>query len=415
MNNKKLTNYILIFFISVSFIIKLIMILIYKNQLTLSSDDLNYIKSAVVLVKRGIFIFYGFNDPTVFVMPGYPFFLAGIFKLFGFGLIGIQAVRILQAAISCITILMVFLTARTLFNRKIGLIAAFLVSFYPPNIITSGYILTETIFTAGLITLIYFSIKFSTELGMVHENRPPAPFVVKFIILSIIWTIATLIRPTMALYPLLLFFYLFIYHKYSVIKLIKIGTIMLMTFVIIILPWWIRNYSYYGEFIPLSASSGNPMLQGTYVRYKQTPENIVYYKLGKNTFETNKIEVETAKKRMASEFKKDFFGYLGWFTIGKTIFFWATPFYWKAFFNIRAPIVFIFHYIILLGFLGIASLIKYNFFKFILPISVILYFNVVHCYYMAFDRYAFPLIPLLSIFSALILSQTGRLLSYSKH
>lgn len=413
MKKTKLTNYILMLLISVSFIIKLIMILIYKNELTLSSDDLNYIKSAVVLVKRGIFIFYGFNDPTVFVMPGYPFFLAGIFKLLGFGLIGIQTVRILQAAISCITILMVFLTARTLFNRKIALIAAFLVSFYPPNIITTGYILTETVFTAILCTLIYFSITFPAD-HVEQGDGSPTPFVAKFIILGILWTAITLIRPTIALYPLLLFFYLFIYHKYSVIKLIKIGTVMFMTFVIIILPWWIRNYSYYGEFIPLSASSGNPMLQGTYVRYKQTPENIVYYKLGKNTFETNKIEVETAKKRMASEFKKDFFGYLGWFTIGKTIFFWATPFYWKAFFNIRAPIVFIFHYVILLGFLGIASLINYNLFKFILPISVILYFNVVHCYYMAFDRYAFPLMPLMSIFSALILSQTGRLLSYSK-
>lgn len=459
MNKKKLSNQLLILFITISFTIKLVMILIYKNELNLASDDLNYIKCAIVLVKRGIFTFYGFNDPTVFVMPGYPLFLAGMFRIFGYGFLGIQAVRIVQAVISCITILMVYLIGKTLFNRKIGLVSSFLVSFYIPNIITAGYILTETIFTAFLCTLIYLSIKFADsivtqsessenletvpkhklaensgsvpefelsqnsetvpefkltknsrtvpnfELVENSETVPNYKLEVRFIVLGVIWACITLIRPTIALYPVLLFLYLFVYHKFSIFKMIKLGSIMLITFIIIIMPWWIRNYTEYGAFIPLSASSGNPMLQGTYVNYKQTPENIVYYKIGKNTYETNKTEVETAKLRIARELKKDFFGYMGWFIVGKTIFFWATPFYWKEFFHIGTAFVFIYHYVILLGFIGIGYLIKNNLFKFILLISVILYFNVIHCYYMAFDRYAFPIMPLMTIFCSFILSK----------
>ena len=124
---------------------------------------------------------------------------------------------------------------------------------------------------------------------------------------------------------------------------------MAITFVIIISPWWIRNYREYGMFIPLAASSGNPMLQGTYINYEQTPENIVYYKLGKNALETNQNEVETAKKRMIEGFKNDFWRYLKWYTIDKTLLFWRTGFYWREFLGVNQYQVILFHYIILLG------------------------------------------------------------------
>ena len=46
------------------------------------------------------------------------------------------------------------------------------------------------------------------------------------------------------------------------------------------------------------------MLQGTYVNYVQIPENVVYYELGKNAYETNRNEVEAAKQRIKTELKK---------------------------------------------------------------------------------------------------------------
>ena len=44
-----------------------------------------------------------------------------------------------------------------------------------------------------------------------------------------------------------------------------------------------------------------------------------------------------------------------------------------------------------------------EFTKYILPIGLIAYFNVVHCYYMAIDRYAFPLLPRSSIFTGYLI------------
>lgn len=391
MKNIKKVYFILGTFITISLTIKLIMIFKYGNELTLASDDLNYIESAVYLLKKNALVFHNYNEPTVFIMPGYPLFLAMIFRIFGYAIAGYQMVRVIQAIISCITILMVFKISVILFDMKVALLSAFLTSFYIPNIITSGYLLTETLFTALLYILLYYSLVYSDS-----------PSMGKFAALGAMWAAAVMLRPTIAPYPGLLFFYMFVNKRNKFKNLIKYGLVMAISFIVIFLPWWLRNYNEYGKFIPLAASSGNPMLQGTYVNYYQTPENVVYYKLGRNALETNETEVKVAKMRIKEEFQKDFWGYLNWLTLGKTRFFWGTVFYWRELFGIPIKYVTIFHYFLLTGFAGIILCMfnKFKYSKYVLPVSLIFLFNIVHCVYMAFDRYAFPLMPLLTIFCA---------------
>jgi 4-amino-4-deoxy-L-arabinose transferase-like glycosyltransferase len=387
---KKRTVYVILgVFVVLSLLIKLAVIFWYKNRLTLYSDDLNYIKSAVVLLKRGILTYQNYNEPTVFIMPLYPLFLTVIFKLFGYGLLGLQIVRVIQAFFSCITIILVFLTAKRLFDFKIALIASFFTAFYIPNITTPGYILTESVFTMLLMALIYFSLFFMDKPGKVN-----------FAVLGAIWAAATLCRPTIALYPIILAAYCYFHHRMKIYNIAKLLGVMFFSFIIIMSPWWIRNYREYGEFIPLAASGGNPMLQGTYINYIQSPEEIVYYKLGKNALETNHIEVETAKYRIKRGFEKDFWGYLNWYTVKKTILYWCGAFYWQEIFGISKSTALSFHYVLLLGIPGIVIVLIKNFTKFILPAFIIVYFNIVHCVYMAFDRYAYPMMTLLTIFSA---------------
>ena len=130
--DKYIYNIWLMLFILISFAFKAYIIFSQGNNLNLSSDDLNYIKSAVALVRKGIFVFHQYNEPTVFVTPVYPLFLASIFKIFGYGFIGLQVARIIQAILSSITVVLVFLSGKVLFNEKVGLIASFLVCFYFP-------------------------------------------------------------------------------------------------------------------------------------------------------------------------------------------------------------------------------------------------------------------------------------------
>jgi 4-amino-4-deoxy-L-arabinose transferase-like glycosyltransferase len=378
--------------ILLSFMLKMILIVRYENFLTLSSDDLNYIKSAAALVKRGIFTFHQYNEPTVFITPLYPIFLAIIFKVFGTGLPGLQAVRVIQAILSSVSIVYVFFISKELFNPKIALTASFFVAFYIPNIVTSGYILTETLFIFLFYVLLYYSLKFAEESS-----------VVKFSFLGVLWGAASLCRPAISLFPLFLFLHVWFLKKVEYKKIFKLAFSMVLSFAIIMLPWWIRNFREYGEFIPLAASGGNPMLQGTYIGYQQTPSNTVYYKLGGNSLETNKTEMKVAKERIIHGFREDFWGYLRWFTLGKSYYFWLTIFYWKEYFGIGQGPVLVYHYFLLTGLVGAALLLFKRSARYMLPVSMILYFNGIHCVYMAFDRYALPVMPLVSIFCAYLI------------
>jgi hypothetical protein len=215
-----------------------------------------------------------------------------------------------------------------------------------------------------------------------------------------VWALTCLIRPTVALFPMFLFIYVYLLKRYDSVKIIKLAAAMAGSFIVIMSPWWVRNYIEIGDFIPLAASSGNPMLQGTYIDYRQTPENTFVYKLGRNAYENDKIEVEVAKKRMLEGFKSDFWGYLKWYTIGKTRNFWRGAFYWKEFLGIETNAVVFYHRLILLGFLGILIKLFNNYKKALLPVMILVYFNLVHCAYMAFDRYAYPLMPIVTMFFA---------------
>jgi len=115
----------------------------------LFSDSKIYYDWAKGIVSSGNWI----GSEVFFMSPGYPYFLALIFKFAG---ISIVFVKIIQAIVSAATIPLVYLTARNLFEKKSALIAAILASIYSCFIFYSNLILGETIqifLTAWLLLL----------------------------------------------------------------------------------------------------------------------------------------------------------------------------------------------------------------------------------------------------------------------
>ena len=83
----------------------------------------------------------------LFLDAGYPIFLAVIMMIFGTESTGVLAVRVLQALVSTGTICIVYqLAVKLLNNRGAGLIVAFFIAFYPPLILYSRFILSETLY-----------------------------------------------------------------------------------------------------------------------------------------------------------------------------------------------------------------------------------------------------------------------------
>ena len=105
--------------------------------------------------------------------------------------------------------------------------------------------------------------------------------------------------------------------------------------------------------------------------------------------------------RIKQGFKKEFWRYLKWYTIDKAWLLWGTVFYWKQFFGISSNFVILNHYFLIFSsILGILILLFKSLKRYSLIIMLLLYYTAVHCVYMAFDRYAFPLIPLITIISS---------------
>ncbi len=83
--------------------------------------------------------------------PGYVFYLAGIFSIFGKSVI---AVKLFNAVLGAATVLLAYLTAKTLFNLRTARITAVLISFYPYFIAYAGDALSETFITFMLAAAI---------------------------------------------------------------------------------------------------------------------------------------------------------------------------------------------------------------------------------------------------------------------
>ena len=90
---------------------------------TFSAGDTGfYLRIAHSILNTGTFADNG--NPTAFVVPLYPIFLALMFKIFGDHLVAIQ---LIQIVLSALTLLLIYSTAKRLFGEHAALVAAALV------------------------------------------------------------------------------------------------------------------------------------------------------------------------------------------------------------------------------------------------------------------------------------------------
>ena len=214
-----------------------------------------------------------------------------------------------------------------------------------------------------------------------------------------VWALTCLFRPTIALYPIVIFI-MWIIFKYSIREMFKYTVVVSCIFCILLSPWWIRNYLDFNLFIPLTHSSGNPFLQGTYINYDQT-KDFTHYSSQSDAIKTDDLETQVAKYRLETYFKKYPLQYVNWYTVGKTWHLWRYPFYWKHIFNLPFEIVQRYHrFILYFGLIGMAFSMRNKKKRKMsaLLLLIVLYFTLSHLPYYTFSRYAYPAMPAMIIF-----------------
>ncbi len=185
------------------------------------------------------------SDPTSYRFPGYVYFLACIYFIFGHHHI---AALLFQVVLGAFTPLLIYLTARYIFDERTSRIAGITAALYPVFINYVAYLMTENLFLLLLNVLILMTV----SLGRSASWR-------KLIFLGFVIGLLGLTRgvglPFMGLIPLYIFFRL----KDDVWKRFTRAIVVVLAAVITMVPWTIRNYVTYDE-IMLPSSEGGGIL-----------------------------------------------------------------------------------------------------------------------------------------------------------
>ncbi|MFH1225823.1 MAG: glycosyltransferase family 39 protein [bacterium] len=179
------------------------------------------------------------------VGPGYQFFLAGVYVIFGHHW---SVVWVIQALLHILSGWAIFLTARRLFSQsgeKIGLIAAILFLFQIDLIEGTGMLLTEPLFIFLSILTVYLAIKFFQS-----------PNGKNMIFLGLVSGLAILTRPTILfLLPAIVLFLIF-WRKISLSRRLVYIFLIIIIPTLMIAPWTYRNFQVYDSFI-LTTGAGS--------------------------------------------------------------------------------------------------------------------------------------------------------------
>ncbi|MBP9695198.1 MAG: glycosyltransferase family 39 protein [Candidatus Magasanikbacteria bacterium] len=167
--------------------------------------------------------------------PGYEFLLAAIYYFFGHSY---EAVWIFQALLHAVTTWLVYLIAKRLFNEdarreSIALISAILFGFWPDLVEISAMLMTETLYLFFTTLLVYVFIQVF--------GKPKNVWLA--FLFGVITGLGILTRPTLLFFaPFFIFFY------WRAKQPISIASYTL-ALVVSLLPWTLRNYSVYHQFI----------------------------------------------------------------------------------------------------------------------------------------------------------------------
>ncbi len=173
--------------------------------------------------------------PYYALPPGTSILLAGTYWVFGeYRWIYL---RVIQAIIDSFGCVLMFLIGRELFNRRVGLIAAFLYAVWLPIAYLSTWPLHDALMPFITLVCLYFFIE-----GVRRKK-------VIFYILSGLFTgIGCYFQPSLLLLPVAFGIGLLIYEvrKIDFWKCIaqaaKVTVIMMVVLVLVISPWVVRNY-----------------------------------------------------------------------------------------------------------------------------------------------------------------------------
>ena len=216
------------------------------NSTTVWSDQIGYQRLGAAIATTGKFTRFPDSDtfiPEVIRTPGYPAFVAVVYRLFGVG--NNMAVAVMQAMAFAGLALLVFAMVRRISSESTALVAALLTALFSPLPYFGALTVTE------LMTTVVATAAIAMCMRAVQRGRPG-----DFAIAGFLFSATTLMRPAFVLMP---FFFAIamplLSRSQRSANMLKGWAIVAAVAVLTLMPWFAYNYSNLGQ-LTLSPAGG---------------------------------------------------------------------------------------------------------------------------------------------------------------
>ncbi|WP_051662963.1 ArnT family glycosyltransferase [Alicyclobacillus macrosporangiidus] len=366
----------------------------YRLSLTLNSDDVGYMHSAIWLLQYGRFTYHSPDEPTAHMMPGITLLLAAVFAVFGWGPWGVMIAKGVMSLFGVAAVYGVYLCGREAWGVTAGLVAALGCALYVPGILTDTLLLTEPPFTASFAWLVYFCMRLARTRSTRHLLAAVGCYL-----------FALFFRPTVALFPLVVLVYL-LSHRYPLRTLARHALLGAVIVCLALAPWWVRNELAFHRFVPLTNGTGDPLLLGTFEgegyppgTYQETLNAIKAAHPGISAFDLSLAEQQVAKQRIHAWWQSDKRSFLHSYLSIKPEILWDRPFYWKPILRVKQETMrWVQPLLVQAGCLGwiIAFLLgRGRRREALFMMLTLLYYTALYSATFAYGRYSLPFMPLM--------------------
>lgn len=190
---------------------------------------------------RTIYLLQG--GPTAVRGPGYPFLLGGVYALTGDSL---TAGRLMGAALGALAVLLLYLVARRIWGRRIALVAASLAAVFPPFVLLSRDLLSESLFIVLVLGAILCVLDFRRSGGMLRWA----------VAAGLLCGLAALTRNTGVVLAAVIALGVWTGRPRWSARSLAAPAAVLACAALVIAPWTVRNATEFGRFIPITTSPG---------------------------------------------------------------------------------------------------------------------------------------------------------------
>lgn len=237
-------------------LVEAILIIPFAGDRIIGVDGLKYALYARNLVEHGVYSpdAVAPYDPSIYRTPGYPLFLAGLRVIGGDS---VDIVRIAQFLLLGLLAWLVYGIGREIGNVWTARVAALICATYLPLLWIARMHLTETV-TSVLITAVVLLL-----LQGRADPRPWRPAAVGALIAC-----AALVRPSYALAIVPVAIGMVIWRERLPWRTVGIRLVALgVAFVVLLIPWTIRNLSVTDQIRPFGVGGGGTSLLASAMEY----------------------------------------------------------------------------------------------------------------------------------------------------